>query len=200
MKTFAAAILASCVLAKESKVKIDMYEDNHWTFNNYDESTDGNGTLYATMIKTQDGAVGMTASAIFSDSYVSEEAGYTGNLEMQIELHNGNWRDNNWVSVYFSVPDPENPGMLQTSMTTVQFRPEDAFTSAVDQRNFYGNLKFDAASVGSLDNFSVLNARDQDPYGPWFASTNHSKDFRTMNKEGKYCQLFTVSRSLHQDI
>merc|ERR1712032_1444434 len=108
--------------------------------------------------------------------------------------------DNNWVSVYFSVPDPENPGMLQTSMTTVQFRDGDAYASAVDQRNFYGNLKFDAESVGSLDNFSVLNARDQDPYGPWFASQSHSEDFRTMDKEGKYCQLFTVSRTLHQDI
>jgi len=119
---------------------------------------------------------------------------------MQIELHNGNWRENNWVSVYFSVPDPESPGMLQTSMTTVQFRKDWGYASAIDQRNYYGNLSFDADSVGAIHNFSVLNARDQDPYGPWLASVDHINDFWTTENEGKYNQLFTVSRTLHQDI
>ena len=82
MKTFAAAILASFVLAKDSKDDIDLEKHKDWTFNKYDEKMDANGTIYATMIKTQDGAVGMTANAIFTDSLVSEEAGYTGNLAM----------------------------------------------------------------------------------------------------------------------
>ena len=118
---------------------------------------------------------------------------------MTTYLDNGRWIQNNWIAVYFSIEDPENPGMLQTSMTTVQFRTDWAYASAVDQRNYYGDLSFDAESVGSLHNFSVLNAKDQDPYGPWLASTNHLQDFKTSSKDGAYNQMFKISRSLHQE-
>ena len=129
----------------------------------------------ATPIIGGHGETGMNAEASFLvlNGYDSVSA-----LSMWFKLTNGQWENNNWVSVYFSIPDPENPGNYQTAMTTVQFHNSNGHASTVYHKNFYGTSTFDESSVDSLTNFTTINYQEEDP-GPWIVSEDMAEDFKS---------------------
>ena len=62
---------------------------------------------------------GLMASSIIVKTTVEDdlaaELGMHGHKEllsmgMWFALFDGDWQTNNWLSVYFTIPDPENPG------------------------------------------------------------------------------------------
>ena len=85
-------------------------------------------------------------------------------------------------------------------MTTVQFNKTNGYASTVDQRNFYGTRLFDEKSVGTLGNFTTLNAQDADPYGPWMIADGVSENYRSHCEDSLCTQEIVAFRSLHQEL
>ena len=120
-------------------------------------------------------------------------------LAVWSELWDGDWETNNWIGVYFSIPDPDSPGNYQTSMTVVQYNNSQGYASERWQGNYYGTHAWEDDSWGNFTTLDVLNI---DPFGPWIAGSDMADEFPSSRNKpaGQRWQEFLIFRFLEEDM
>ena len=76
------------------------------------------------------------------------------------------WDDGTWIGIYFSIPDIDNPGYLQTANTVVKYSTANTWASDVKIYNYYGQESFAWADLNT-GNFQTFVSGDRDPNDPW---------------------------------